>query len=431
VAILLLIDVSLIRIYDFVSKLFIPTNTRELVFEVVSISTLAALIALLQYTKPTQFGNQRKTTLHIGSIYSITKLVQYASGGMVIYIIVQMFLKSSYGTFDLSIVILLSYVLSISILSVFMVRISRLISFNRKNVILLLFAVAVGSVTVNIIVTLIDTSLRLGDKPAETRVFLGASTDFGKGRYNTLDSLYFLSYLASFISAWIATAALLRYYSREFGKWKYWLLATLPMIFFLSQFIPTYVPISSVHADPFFISALVTIIATISKPIAGLMLGIGFWIMARLVEKNSSVRMYLVIAGFGFLLLFSSNQAMLLSIAPYPPFGLVTITVIGIASYLVVVGLYTSTVSLSQDTELLRSLKRIARSKSGLLDSIVSAESAREIENRVIEIIKKQSIELEERSGVAASLNDEEARKYLKEVIEEVKKKPRSEEDGI
>jgi hypothetical protein len=38
---------------------------------------------------------------------------------------------------------------------------------------------------------------------------------------------------------------------------------------------------------------------------------------------------------------------------------------------------------------------------------------------------------LEERSGVAASLNDEEARKYLKEVIEEVKKKPRSEEDGI
>ena len=105
------------------------------------------------------------------------------------------------------------------------------------------------------------------------------------------------------------------------------------------------------------------------------MLGIEFWTMARVTDRNSSVRRYLVYAGFGFLLPFSSNKAILLSIAPYPPFGIVTVTVLGISAYLIIVGLYTSTTSLSQDTELRRSIRRIARSQSKLFDSLVARES--------------------------------------------------------
>ena len=426
---LIIADVSLIRIYDFVSKLFIPTDLREWLFTVISISILITLIVLLRYIRPTQIGGQRKTKLPIRFIYLITKLVLYASGVMVVYIIIQIFTGSSYSTIDLNIVILLSYVLSIGILSVFVVRLARLISFNSRKLILLLFAVAMGSVTMNIIVTLIDAYLRLEERPDETRVFLGGSTDFGKGRYETLDALYFMSYLASFITAWIATAALLRHYSHRIGKLKYWLIGSVPMIIFAAQFIPSYAGIlfPSIKLDPFFIATMVTFIATLSKPIAGLMLGIGFWTMARVAQKTSPIRRYLVFAGFGFLLLFSSNQAILLSIAPYPPFGIVTTTVIGIASYLVVVGLYSSTVSLSQDNELRRSMKNIARSQFDFLGSIVSAESNREIENRVIELVKKQSVELEDRSGISTSLSIEEARMYLKEVLEEVKKKQNSE----
>jgi hypothetical protein len=110
----------------------------------------------------------------------------------------------------------------------------------------------------------------------------------------------------------------------------------------------------------------------------------------------------LVISGFGFFLLFTSNQALLMSIVPYPPFGIATITVIGLSAYLVVIGIYMSAISLSQDAELRQSIRHVARSQSKLFDSMVTAE----IERRVIEVVNKQSVEMEEETGVPPSLND-------------------------
>lgn len=289
---------------------------------------------------------------------------------------------------------------------------------------MVLFVIAIGSITANIVITLVNVSLRLEERPSEIRVQFGGSMDISKGRFNTLDNLYFYSYLISFITAWAATASLLRYYSRKFGKLKYWLITTLPMVFFLAQFVPSYTTLlfSSIKPDPFFMATWVTLIATISKPLAGLMLALGFWTMARVAEKTSTVRRYLVFAGFGFFLLFSSNQAILMALAPYPPFGIVTITTIGISAYLVVSGLYTSTVSLSQNTEVRRSIRRLAISQSALFDSMVSAESEKEIEKRVMEIVSKESVEMANRSGVEISLSDSEAKEYLEEVIREIKK---------
>jgi hypothetical protein len=111
-----------------------------------------------------------------------------------------------------------------------------------------------------------------------------------------------------------------------------------------------------------------------------------------------------------------------MSVAPYPPFGIATVTAMGLAAYLVVVGLYTSTISLSQDTELRRNIRRLARSQTRLFDSMVTAESGEEIEKRVLELIKKQSIEMETRTGVGTSLDEQEAKRYIEEVIREIKK---------
>lgn len=422
---LLILDVSLIRIYDFVSKFFIPMHAKELLFTIVSASCLGAIFVLLELIKPLRVEQERKTGLHILLIYRITKIVQYAVGVVVVYTIMQVLLGSSFSTLNILLAIGCSYLLSIGILGLFMIRMLRILSINRNMVVLVLFVIAIGSVTANIIITLVNVSLRLLERPSETRVFLGASSDIGKGRFKMIDDLYLISYLLSFISAWVATVTLLRYYSRKFGKVTYWLVTAGPMIFFLSQYIILYANIllPFIYLNPFFIATMVTVVATTSKPIAGLMLGIGFWTTAKKVEKKSFVRGYLIFAGFGFFLLFTSNQAILMSVAPYPPFGLATVTAIGISAYLVVVGLYTSTVSLSQDTELRRSIRQLASSQSTLFDSMVSWESSKEIEQRVMEIVKKHSLELEEHSGIETSLDDLEVQRYLKEVIEEVKRR--------
>jgi hypothetical protein len=289
-----------------------------------------------------------------------------------------------------------------------------------------MFVIAVGSLTTNIVITLVNVSLRLSERPLETKLILGASSDIGKGRFNVIDNLYFISYLISFVTAWIATATLLHYYTRKFGNLKYWLIVAAPMAFFLAQFSPSYMaylPIPSLVPNQFYMATLTTLISTISKPLAGLMLGIAFWSMAKLTEIDSPVRKYLVFSGFGFFFLFSSNQAILMSIAPYPPFGIVTVTALGMSAYMMVVGLYTSTVSMSQDSNLRRTMKRVAKSQSTLFDSITSAESAKEIEASVMELVRKQSIEMEDKSGIETSLSDQEVREYLNEVLDEVKKR--------
>jgi uncharacterized membrane protein YphA (DoxX/SURF4 family) len=60
------------------------------------------------------------------------------------------------------------------------------------------------------------------------------------------------------------------------------------VILFAAQFIPSYTRVlsPSVELDPFFIATMVTVISTISKFIAGLMLAIGFWTMARVANKT-------------------------------------------------------------------------------------------------------------------------------------------------
>ena len=88
-------------------------------------------------------------------------------------------------------------------------------------------------------------------------------------------------------------------------------------------------------------------------------------------------------------------------------------------AYLVTIGIYMSAISLSQDAELRRSIRRVARSQSKLFDSMVTAEIEREIEKRVMQVIRTQSVEMEKGAGMQPSLNDQEIQDYLKQVIRE------------
>ncbi|HEX5977454.1 MAG TPA: hypothetical protein VFY68_09265 [Nitrososphaeraceae archaeon] len=289
---------------------------------------------------------------------------------------------------------------------------------------MMLFVFALGCITINAAITMVNVSLRIGDRQPETRAFFGGSGDLGKGKYNTIDNLYFISYILSFVSAWVATATLLSNYSKKLGKIKYLLIAVSPLVFFTGQFVSSFTnEISSIiNVDRFFLASFTTIIVSLSKPLGGLMLGIGFWSMAKVGKNNTALNMYLIIAGFGFLLLFTSNQAILMSIVPYPPFGIATITVMGLSAYLVTIGIYMSAISLSQYAELYRSIRRVARLQSKLFDSMVTAEIEKEIEKRVMQVIRTQSVEMEKETGVQPSLNDQEIQDYLKQVIREVKR---------
>ena len=70
--------------------------------------------------------------------------------------------------------------------------------------------------------------------------------------------------------------------------------------------------------------------------------------MAKSVGRDNVVRDYLIISAYGFVLLFTSNQAIVLLTAPYPPFGLPTISFVGLSSYLIARYLFFSYVRIAR-----------------------------------------------------------------------------------
>jgi hypothetical protein len=76
-------------------------------------------------------------------------------------------------------------------------------------------------------------------------------------------------------------------------------------------------------------------------------------------------------------LIFAANQAAA-QIVPgiYPPFGLATLTILNIAAYLVLLGIYNSAIHVSMNNNLRKSIRKHA-SESKLLGLIGQAEMNR------------------------------------------------------
>src|SRR5712692_5727903 len=122
----------------------------------------------------------------------------------------------------------------------------------------------------------------------------------------------------------------------------------------------------------------------------------------------------------GLALIFGSEQSIILANRPYPPFGLATISFLGLSSYLVLVGIYSSAISLSEDSKLRQSIRNFAI-ESKLLDSIGMAHMEQEIQKRVLAFTKQNQDRMAEETGIQSSLTEEDMREYLQQVIEEVK----------
>jgi hypothetical protein len=164
-----------------------------------------------------------------------------------------------------------------------------------------------------------------------------------------------------------------------------------------------------------------TLIFTFSKPVGGILFGIAFWVIARTLGQTSPVRNYMIISAYGLLLLFISNQAVVLVNLTYPPFGLVTVSFMGLSSYLLLLGVYSSAISVSEDSKLRQSIRQVALREPRLLDSIGTAQMEQAIRNRVLAVTKKTQELMSEETGVQSSLSEDDMKQYLEQVIREVK----------
>jgi hypothetical protein len=353
----------------------------------------------------------------IDKVVSITHYVLIA---ILVFTILQILFMSSYHILILKASIFISYGISFILLALLAKRFFSWFRFNH-NLVVLAYALATTMISINAIITIIYINNEFINDPAiirPMRSLTGAVTS----QDITLSSAYVLTSVLSFILTWIATVLLLRHYSRKLGIIKYWIIVSIPLAYFLSQFQPLFLYSFADFrlSNPVLFGIIYNLIFSVSKPVGGVLFGIAFWTIAKSLTSKT-VKSYMIISAYGMMLLFTVNQPTGLTLIPYPPFGLTSICFMVLASYLVSLGVYSSATSVSEDSRLRQTIRKIALKESQFLDMIGTAEMQREIERRVLVLSKNTKNDMIEERGISSSLDEDDIKYYLNEVLEEIK----------
>jgi hypothetical protein len=128
-----------------------------------------------------------------------------------------------------------------------------------------------------------------------------------------------------------------------------------------------------------------------------------------------------MISSIGIISLFSSVQPGLPFYAAYPPFGLVTLVLLGLSSYLLLVGMLGSAAYVSRDSDLRREIYKSLAGHSDIFSKMGLAEMERELQKKVLSITEKTKSWDEMR--VSTEPDEENVKMMIDEVLREIHSK--------
>jgi|RhiMetdeSRZDD1v2_1073273.scaffolds.fasta_scaffold223420_2 hypothetical protein len=422
----LVLDSSLFRISDLIRIYATPEWTTPL-FVLMSVVFLVGQYNLIQFAKTESRQIRERGYLHLNLLNKSVTIIQYLLSGIIIFVLLQILVFSEFYTSAISVTAVISYLMAIFMM---MFLSLRFLSWFRvhKNLVVLFYLLSTITLTINAIFNfaliltispgippLVGESQIAGMTRAIAAVPLATALNYG----NIVTSIL------SFVLLWVATAFLLREYSKRIGKMTYWILVSIPLVYFLSQFPALIFNIFDflITSNPTLFGIVLTLIFNLSRIAGGILFGVAFWTIARHLPNDTAVKSYMIIAAYGLVVFYISNQAgssLFQSGGVYPPFGLLTIAIIGLSSYLMLVGIYSSAISVSQDSRLRRAIRKSVQQQSSLLDKIGTAQMQQEIENSVLSTIKSQAENLRTETGIDTSLDEDEIKEYMNEVIAEI-----------
>jgi hypothetical protein len=417
----LLIDSLINNVSDFL----VPQTSSKLgvsFFVVLSIVFAISQYLLLRFVWWKTKDIRSKCFL-INSLLKIVIASQYTLLTILIIIIYQILFTSQYNTALLIWSTVISFLFTIGLIGI----LSRQFflwyrSYKRNSFIILSYALAFVIMSLTYSLALILDVYHLSSK----QQIVTPNSEVSFPNYDNAGWLllvfhyiYNYSDLISFILIWAATALLLLNYRRTLGLVKFWIIITLPLIYYLGTFVDIiglYEP--QTDSERFYYYLYFSLNATAG----GLMFGFAFMVIANRID-NQSIRGYMTLASYGFILLYISSQITLVTCS-YPPFGITTLFFSGLSSFLLLTGLYSTATSLSKHAELRKSIRNsIETEHSRLIDHIGMSEVQRDINRRVTSLIQQYSEQLNTQTAVDLTISEEEIKQYIKEVLHDLYKK--------
>ena len=345
---------------------------------------------------------------------------QYLIMGTVLALVfAEMVIVNSYDSLYPKAVLWISYLQTISILIFTGYKFVGWLSIN-KNYLILLYAISVLFLSANSLFSLLYANDLLSVYVSSIQPNFGGFVATSGNQ--ALIYAFQISSTASYLLMWLATSILIKNHSRKLGRVKYWVLISLPLVYFVLQFSSTSSQLlyQIRSSDPVLFGIVYTLFFSASKPIGGIIFGAGLWI-AGLKISDRQVRLFMIFGGCGIILFFASNQAFILATLYYPPFGLVSVSCVGLGGILFFIGIYTATISAAQDGTVRKSIKRNLEDESVLLRGTSKSEMEKQIQSRVLNMSKKLSEQLKMSSGVPNSLEEGEIKDYIHDILEEMK----------
>jgi hypothetical protein len=419
-----LIDISVVKVNDLINKDFISIQSKLILFSVDSSLCLLLQYFIINHIKSSFRTDRLNRTLKAKAFYIISSGSLCILAALIGFIIFQQFYENYYDTSLIISIISVSYGTAAAL----MIWLSWLFFSWYKtnhNLIVFLYFISALVIAFNLIMTAAFTNIKVNDRPNHAGEYVGGAGDLSGGKYLFFDNIYRISSFMSYFSIWITTAILMNNYREKLANSIiYWIILSIPLVYFLItyfyQYILSNLLISYLEIDPITFSILIGAFLSLSKPIGGFVFGVAFWKISRTISYEKNIKTYMIISGWGVFLIFSANQAEAQIVSPYPPFGLATITVLVIASFLMLLGIYNSAVLVSGNNNLRKSIHKYAL-ESKLLGLIGTAEMENEIQKTVTRINRdKKSLMTDTETPV--ELDGMELKKYIDFVMKEVKK---------
>jgi len=401
--------------------------SNEEIFLIYSLFFTFINLYLLRYSRSVETSTSKRRTILLGAIMFNQLLIAI----LLFTIYGQVKMTSLYYNAFLYTIIYASLISSASFLLISGIQFINLFA-HKKNYLVLLYTLVMLFLVANAIIGLfylyqVSLSHNLIIKYSSCRVMLGSLFNVNPDLNITLSNMYDATSIVSFILAWVVSVIMLRQYSKH--KLAYWILVSLPLIFFLSRYeVVLYYLLSNQASDimqAFSLTSNIYGYETLESIIksnlqlGGAFFGLVFFIIALKIPNRRELRNSLILTGIGMLFLFASKDISALIISSYPPLGVISIGFIGLASYMVFLGLYSTAKLSSRDRRFRTALRSQIENDSILLRSISSSQDRINIEKNVKRLVSLSSQWPRENEE---EMSLEEIRELVNDVISEVRK---------
>jgi hypothetical protein len=441
----LIIDVSFAQVADLIVPQAVSLGGIAL-FTIITAVYVYSVIALLHMVNK-RISDSGIRVLQNKKLFTVIKVVCYVLIVTMLSILVEIIFTSSYYKPLLALSVALSYGLTAFLMGLLA---WKLFSWVRTHwsIVVFIYAIASVLITINAVdsliffdVVILDvrqwmfTPSELSSQQSESSSIVTPQSPvvFQTG-FSETTPMYIVAQIqtysmtAYFVVTWAGTIMLLRHHIKRVGKVRFWLVTTLPIIFFLNYYVTLYKaanPTSPINeAVPYVLGIQFLVFAWVII-ICGILFGFGFRSVARAIVGSSNVRDYMLIAAYGYVLFFNAAQATVLQ-AGYPSFGLANVSMVGLSAYLIFIGVYHSAVSVSQDNQLIRNIRRMTMKELELIRDLGLAQSQQTVEKNVLKANKEVLEKMLDETRIEPSFTDDDIKEYLMKVIQEVRKSERS-----